>query len=211
METKEKPAEIKQCPKHGYFRGEACECGNPGRFVLSGFKTEKLGKIISGALRHFPGELGLKMDEHGWVSLDDLEKAIFNKYNWVKRYHLDAMFETDGKGRYERSGNNVRARYGHSINIDLDYPDAEFDTLFYGTSEEEADRILEIGLKPVNQHYVHLSKSLEEAVKVACIRTEHPVLISVDSKKARKDGIKIVDAGPLCLAGAIPPQYIKIE
>ena len=59
--------------------------------------------------------------------------------------------------------------------------------LYYGTSEEEADRILEIGLKPVNQHYVHLSKSIEEAVKVACIRTEHPVIIEVDARKAQRE------------------------
>ncbi|MCD1296129.1 RNA 2'-phosphotransferase [Methanocella sp. CWC-04] len=210
MEMKDKPKELKKCPQHGYFRGQECSCGNIGTFVLSGYKAEKLGKIISGALRHFPGELGLKMDSNGWVELDELEKIIQNKYSWASIDHIDAMFSTDEKGRYERKGNKVRARYGHSINIDLDYPEVDSEMLFYGTSEEEADRILEIGLKPVNQHYVHLSKTIEEAVKVACIRTEHPVIISLDAKKARENGIKILDAGPVCLAGPIPPEYIRI-
>lgn len=211
METSEQISEIKQCPRHGYFRGSQCNCGNPGRFILSGYKAEKLGRIISGALRHFPGELGLKLDEHGWANIDDLEKAIVAKYPWARRYHIEAMLDTDEKGRYERSGERVRARYGHSINIDLDYPVSDFDVLYYGTSEEEADRILEIGLKPVNQHNVHLSKSIEEAVKVACIRTEHPVIISVDARRAKQNGIKIIDAGPVCLSGPIPPEYLKIE
>lgn len=211
MHAKEKTLEIKQCPQHGFFRGEECLCGNQGRFILSGYKAEKLGKIISGALRHFPQELGLQMDEHGWVNLDDLEKAITSKYPWARRFHIDAMFDTDEKGRYERLDNKVRARYGHSVDLDLDYPEARYDTLFYGTSEEEADRILEIGLKPVNQHYVHLSKSIEEAVKVACIRTEHPVIISVDAKRAREKGLKIIDAGPVCLTPQIPPEFIRIE
>lgn len=211
MQAKEPVLEIKQCPKHGYFRGAQCNCGNTGRFVLSGFKAEKLGRIISGALRHFPKELGLQLDEHGWVNINDLERAIAVKYPWVKRYHIDAMLDTDEKGRYERKGDMVRARYGHSIEINLDYPEADYDMLFYGTSEEEADRILDIGLKPVNQRYVHLSKSIEEAVKVACIRTEHPVIISIDAEKAREDGIMIVDAGTVCLSIQIPPVYLKIE
>ena len=211
METKEHIAEIKQCPRHGYFRGSQCSCGNPGRFILSGYKAEKLGRIISGALRHFPGELGLQLDARGWADLNDLERAIAAKYPWARREHIEAMLDTDEKGRYERSGDKVRARYGHSIHVDLDYHESGFDVLFYGTSEEEADRILEIGLKPVNQHHVHLSKSIEEAVKVACIRTEYPVIISIDARRAKENGIKIIDAGPVCLSGPIPPEYLKIE
>ncbi len=211
METKEPITEIRQCPQHGYFRGDHCECGNPGRFILSGYKAEKLGRIISGALRHFPAELGLKLDEHGWADIGDLEEAIIAKYPWAKRQHIEAMLDTDEKGRYERKDRRVRARYGHSIGLELDYPKAGLDTLYYGTSEEEADRILEVGLKPVNQHYVHLSKTIEEAVKVACIRTEYPVIISVDAKRAGENGVKIIDAGPVCLSGNIPPEYLKIE
>jgi putative RNA 2'-phosphotransferase len=211
MDEKEQVVEIKQCPRHGYFRGVQCSCGNPGRFILSGYKAEKLGRIISGALRHFPQELGLTLDEQGWANINDLEKAIIAKYTWARPYHIEAMLDTDEKGRYEIDGDKVRARYGHSIDISLDYPDSIDSTLFYGTSEEEADRILEIGLKPVNQHYVHLSKSIEEAVKVACIRTERPVIISIDAKKAQNDGIKIIDAGPVCLTVKVPPQYLRIE
>jgi putative RNA 2'-phosphotransferase len=211
MEMKEHITEIKQCPIHGYFRGAQCECGNPGRFILSGFKAEKLGRIISGALRHFPAELGLTLDEHGWADIDDLERAVAAKYPWARRYHIEAMFDTDEKGRYERKDHKVRARYGHSIDLELDYPKSDFDTLYYGTSEEEADRILEIGLKPVSQHYVHLSKTIEEAVRVACIRTEYPVIISIDARKAMEDGVNIIDAGPVCLSERIPPGYLKIE
>ena len=210
MEKIEQPTEIKQCPVHGFFRGAECGCGNPGKFVLSSYKAEKLGKIISGALRHFPDDLGLEMDEQGWVRLDDLIKVIERKYPWARPYHVEAMFDTDDKGRYERKGDKVRARYGHSVGIKLDFPDADYDLLYYGTSEEEADRILEIGLKPVNQHMVHLSKSIEEAVKVACIRTEHPVIIAVDARKAQAKGIRILDAGPVCLALQVPPEFIQI-
>lgn len=210
MDKIEQSTEIKQCPIHGFFRGTECSCGNTGKFILSSYKAEKLGKIISGALRHFPGDLGLQMDEHGWVRLDDLIKVIEGKYPWARPYHVEAMFDTDSKGRYERKGDMVRAKYGHSVGIRLDFPEADYDLLYYGTSEEEADRILEIGLKPVNQHYVHLSKSIEEAVKVACIRTERPVIIQVDARKAQQSGIHIQDAGPVCLAHQVPPEFIQI-
>jgi len=117
-------------PKARVFPRNQCKCGNPGRFILSGFKAEKLGRIISGALRHFPVELGLKLDEHGWANIDDLERVIAAKYPWTRREYIDAMLDTDEKGRYEHDGERVRARYGHSIKVDLDYPEAEYDVLF---------------------------------------------------------------------------------
>jgi putative RNA 2'-phosphotransferase len=210
MVPREAPSEIRFCLKHGYFKGNMCDCGSTGKFILSPFKAEKLGKIISGALRHFPAELSLNMDTNGWVNIGELEIAVASRYSWASPETMKAIFSTDRKGRYEVSNGKVRARYGHSIKLDLDYPPAMQDTLFYGTSEEEADRILDIGLKPVNQSYVHLSKTIEEAVRVACIRTDHPVIISLDAKTARSKGIKIIDAGPVCLSEPIPPDFIRI-
>lgn len=52
---------IRRCPQHGLFRGDACRCGDEGKLILDEVRTEKLGRLLAGALRHFPDDLGLAM------------------------------------------------------------------------------------------------------------------------------------------------------
>ncbi len=88
-------------------------------------------------------------------------------------------------------------------------PEATEDVLYYGTSEEEAQRITEVGIKPVKQTFVHLSTTLEKSIEVAVLRTENPIVFEIDAKKARENGIRIIKANEtIALAKEIPPQYI---
>ncbi|MDK2796244.1 MAG: putative 2-phosphotransferase [Archaeoglobaceae archaeon] len=203
--------DIRFCPTHGFYRGEVCSCGLKGEIVLRKDKVEKLGKFVSGLLRHFPQKFELEIDENGWVSFEELVRVVSRKYRWANRWVLKAMVYSDEKKRYEIKGEKIRARYGHSIDVKLsDMPEAEEDTLYYGTSEEEANRMLEIGIKPVNQAYVHLSTSIERSIEVATLRTNKPIILEIDAKKAREDGIRILKANDfIALAKEIPAKYIK--
>ena len=199
------------CIKHGYFRGEKCECSNYGRFVLDETRVIKLGKMVSGALRHFPDELGLRMNEQGWVDANQLISALEGKYRWFHREHLFALIESDVKGRYELSGEKIRARYAHSVNVNLDFPANKLPEVYYGTTMEEAGRIMEVGLKPVGQRYVHLSTSFEEAIRVAKFRIDQPVIIIIDAQKAQSSGIKMMKVNDqICLSESIPPAFLEI-
>lgn len=207
MET----GQIRMCIKHGYFRGENCECGNHGSFVLNETRVTKLGKMVSGALRHFPYELGLKMDVQGWVDLNQLISALEGNYRWFHAEHLFAMIESDVKGRYELCEERIRARYAHSVNVDLDFPENKLKELYYGTTMEEAGRIMDIGLKPVLQRYVHLSTSFDEAIRVAKFRTDQPVIIIIDAKNAQSQGIKIMEVNDqICVSNSIPTDFLDI-
>jgi putative RNA 2'-phosphotransferase len=203
--------DIRYCPAHGFYRGENCCCGVKGEIVLSKERVEKLGKFVSGLLRHFPQKFGLEIDENGWVSFEALTKVVAKKYRWANRWVLKALVYSDEKKRYEMKGEKIRARYGHSIEVKLnDMPEAEEDALYYGTSEEEANRMLEIGIKPVNQAYVHLSTTMERGLEVATLRTKKPIIFEIDAKKAREDGIRIIKANEsIALAKEIPAKYIK--
>lgn len=203
--------EIRFCPEHGFYRGEKCKCGAEGELILPKEKVEKLGKFISGVLRHFPDKFGLNMDENGWVNLESLARVVKRRYRWANIWLIKALVYSDEKQRYELKDDKIRARYGHSVDVKLnDLPEAEEDVLYYGTSEEEAHRMLEIGIKPVNQRYVHLSTTIEKSKEVASIRTDTPIVLEIDAKKARKDGIRIVKANDLiALAEEIPAKYIK--
>ncbi len=201
---------IRECPEHGPFRGERCLCGATGRLVLDDARTERLGRFISGALRHFPDDLGLAISSKGWVDLNLLSEVMHERYRWATKKRLIAMIKSDEKGRYELQGGRIRARYGHSINVDLDFEENTNSKLYYGTSQEEADIILENGIKPVRQRYVHLSTSIEKASEVASVHTENPIIIEVDAMRAQKDGILMMQAtDEIVLTDEVPPEYLN--
>ncbi|MCL7474720.1 MAG: RNA 2'-phosphotransferase [Methanosarcinales archaeon] len=202
---------IRKCPKHGYFRGEVCHCGDEGRYVLDTERTERMGRFISGALRHFPDDLGLAMDQHGWVSLDVLVDVMMTRYPWASANRLIGMVESDVKERYQIAGNSIRARYGHSINVDMDFPENDLEELFYGVSQEEADMIKEMGIKPIRQRYVHMSTTYEKALEAASVHTEDPVIFRIDAFTAMDDGIVMMKVNDLIvLSEEIPPMYIEV-
>jgi putative RNA 2'-phosphotransferase len=183
---------IKHCSHHGFFRGECCECSAAGTLVLDEAKTEQLGRLVAGALRHFPDDLGLAMDPRGWVDLLALSDVIQKRHHWADRNTLVALVESDPKKRYEINNDKIRARYGHSVNIDLDHPENTLPYLYYGANEEEADRIMEIGLKSASQRYVHLSTTPEKAWQVGTFRTSNPKVIKIDSAAAKENGIRMM-------------------
>ncbi len=202
---------IKKCQNHGFFRGEICACGEAGTLILSDEQTERLGRFISGALRHFPDDLGLAMNQHGWVDVDVLCDAMRTRYKWANKEKLFSIIESDEKGRYEVKGNKIRARYGHSVDIDLDYPENTLPELYYGASREEVDILLEKGIRPIKQRYVHLSTSVEKAKEVASIHTEDPVLLVINAEEARNDGVSMLAATEnIVLAEEIPAKYLRV-
>lgn len=203
--------EVRFCSEHGFYRGKNCRCGKVGEVVLEAEKVEKLGRLISGILRHFPDKFGLKVDENGWVNLDSLVRALKKNFKWVDKWVLKIIVSSDPKERYEIRENKIRARYGHSIDVELrDMPEADEDVLFYATSEEEAQRLTEVGIKPVNRKFVHLATSAEKSLEAARVRSNNPVLFEVDAKSAKKDGIKIIKANRyIALAKEVPAKYVK--
>jgi len=201
---------IRECPEHGPFRGELCVCGNEGSLVLDDSRTERIGRFISGALRHFPDDLGLAISSKGWVDLNLFSEVMHERYHWATKRCLIALVESDEKSRYELQGGRIRARYGHSIDVSLDFQENTNSKLYYGTSQEEADIILENGIKPVKQRYVHLSASAEKASEVASIHTENPIIIEVDANRAQEDGIWMMQATEeIILTDDVPPEYLN--
>jgi putative RNA 2'-phosphotransferase len=206
---------LSECEEHNYFRGETCPiCGKKGKFLMNDKELNSLSRIIAGALRHFPEKLGLMMDGKGWVDISSLIDAIGTSrsgFDWLRVYHVEALVKTDPRGRYQIDGGMIRATYGHTFDIDLsDLPLADIDKLFYPVTEEEVDIILEGGLFPTDRKKVHLSGSLEKAIEAGKVRTDEPLILKIDGKKARDDGVNIYRAGKdVYITDKIDPKYIS--
>ena len=177
-------------------------------------ELNSLSRILAGALRHFPDKLGLMMDGKGWVDISSLIDAIGvsrSGFGWLRIKHIEGLVATDPRGRYQIDGGMIRATYGHTIDVDPDdLPLADLDEFYYPITEEEGDIILEGGLHPTDRKKVHLSGSIEKAYEAGKVRTEEPLILKIDGKKARKDGMKIYHAGKdVYITEGIDAKYIS--
>jgi len=206
---------LKECKDHGYFRAEFCPvCGDEGRFLMNDEELDRLSRTMAGVLRHFPERFELRVDRQGFVDLKAFVNALQRKqrrYHWLRPHHIVAIIETDDKGRYEYRDGMIRATYAHSFEIELDTEAVGApDQLYYPTTEEEVDIVLEVGLKPSDRKKVHLSKTVGDAVNAGRVRTPAPIILEVDAKAAADDGIVIQKAGrTVYLTTDVPPQYLK--
>lgn len=207
---------LKECKEHSYFRGPECPvCGSAGKFLMNEEELDQVGRIMAGVLRHFPEKFELKMDEHGWIDLREFINAVQTKrqsLHWLRPHHLEAIVETDDKGRYQLEDDRIRATYGHTVNISLDLPTDDIpDELFYPTTNEEVEIVLETGIKPADRKKVHLSKTYEKALEAGTRRVDNPVILKINAKEAIKDNIIIMQAGKtVYLVDEIPPKYLSV-
>ncbi len=206
---------LKECAQHGFFRAEVCPvCGQSGRFLMNDRELDHLGRVLTGILRHFPDRYGLEMEPQGWVSLPAIVRAVSQKhpaYHWLRTMHLVAIAETDAKGRYEVRDEKIRATYGHTVDVELDLPTENIPAqLFFPVTPEEATIVLEVGLKPSDRKKVHLSKTAEDARAAGSVRTPDPVILAVDTQRARSGGLVIMRAGKtVFLVDQVPAEYLS--
>ena len=205
---------MRECEEHGYFRDEYCPiCGEEGKFLMSDFEVEKLGRAMAGILRH--GKYELDMDEQGFVDMRDIiavMKAKNPRMKWLRTHHIEAMAETDPKGRYQTSGSDVRATYGHTIELSLRHPVDDIpETLYYPVPEDKCEEILRDGLFPTDRAMVHLSRTYKDAAKAGSVREEEQVILAVDTVSCIDAGIEIGRAAKtVFLCDQVPSEFLCV-
>ncbi len=113
-------------------------------------------KFLSLVLRHRPERAKVRPDAAGWVLVDDLLRGV----RWLSRERLEEVVATNNKQRFELSGDGtrIRARQGHSIDVDLGYRPLEApEHLWHGTATRFREGIEAEGLRPMSRHAVHMS------------------------------------------------------
>jgi putative RNA 2'-phosphotransferase len=201
---------VRRCPDHGVVAGACPDCGTVGDEVLSAARRTRLSKFLSGALRHFPDDAGLSLDDRGWVAWTDLVTAVTGQYPWADEAAVEGVVAADPKGRFERSDDRVRAAYGHSVEVDIAPTDAPVpDRLYHGTAPGNVDAIEREGLKPMGRQQVHLSGSVEEARAVGRRHAAAPVVFAVDAA-ALTDDYRITKRGrETYTVDRVPPSYLR--
>jgi putative RNA 2'-phosphotransferase len=171
----------------------------------------RVSRYMSSLLRHSPQNL--EMDEEGFVNVDKLLEKIRTRYPIVDKRMILEISDKSNKKRFEIKGNKIRALYGHTIPVDIEFEeDTHVKLLYHGTTPEAASKILKEGLKPMKRTWVHLSPTMETAIEIGKRRTAHPVVLEIDAKAAREGSLKFYKAtDKVFLSGPIPPEYIRIR
>lgn len=170
-----------------------------------------ISKFLSGLLRHFGNKYGLEIDEYGWASLDDVSEVVSKKFN-VNVDVIKSIVDTDSKGRFEIANSKIRAKYGHTLNVNVDWSENGKipEKLYHGTHPKNVSSILKNGLKPVKRKEVHLSPTIQDAIEVGKRYTKDPVVFEIDAKSMIDSGFKIRKKGNVYTADFVPSRFIKL-
>lgn len=172
----------------------------------------QISKSLSYWLRHNPEAGNLAIDPSGWAEC----LAVLEALRIAKLPHdqsdLTRVVGGNDKNRFEISadGSLIRARQGHSIMVDLDWPRANPPAfLFHGTVDRFLPAILSEGLKPMARHHVHLSPDEETAAKVGARRGK-PVILRIAAGALSETGNEFrLSGNGVWLTDYVPPSHIE--
>lgn len=174
---------------------------------------KKISKQMSFWLRHCPEDAGLELSEAGWTDVTALLSALGEKGIACDLKRLVEVVARNDKKRFEFSddGQSIRARQGHSIEVDLGLlPMVPPDFLFHGTAERYLNSIMQDGLKPMNRHHVHLSGDPATA-KMVGKRHGKPIVLNVAAGKMARNRHKFYcTANGVWLVDTVPPQFLSL-
>jgi putative RNA 2'-phosphotransferase len=173
-----------------------------------------ISKFLSLVLRHKPEEIGIQMDDNGWVSVDELIEKC-NKHAMPLDFELleEIVIDSD-KQRFTFNDDytKIRANQGHTVNVDLELePKEPLEFLYHGTVQKFIEAIKKDGLQKMQRLHVHLSKDTDTAIKVGSRRGK-PVILKIHALKMHKDGYTFyLSKNGVWLCNEVPTTYIEFE
>jgi putative RNA 2'-phosphotransferase len=161
-------------------------------------------KRLAYLLRHDPN-----IDIHGWRAVQDLVEN-----HGFSREELVSIVATSNKQRFEFSKDMscIRACQGHSVKVDVELEEAvPPEYLYHGTAKGFVDSILKLGILKGKRLYVHLSSTVEMAMKVGA-RHGEPVVLTINAKRMSEDGIRfLLSHNGVWLTEFVDARYITIQ
>ncbi|MCA9491126.1 MAG: RNA 2'-phosphotransferase [Myxococcales bacterium] len=129
----------------------------------------RVSKKMSWLLRHGANEVGLRMDDAGWASIEDVLRQLR-----LRRSVLDEVVEGNDKHRFEVVGSRIRASQGHSLAgtpVTVEGLERSWERvvgrtepLIHGTNRAAAEVIRREGLLPMDRTHVHMASSADDKV-----------------------------------------------
>ncbi|GEM_PF-71182 len=172
--------------------------------------VEHLSKMLSLMLRHRPEEFGVEVDRYGYADLNDVLAALQERTPSVTMEDIDHLVYEAEKQRFEIANGRIRARYGHSIPIEIDRAPVEPpEFLYQEVSAGDLEFVRREGLVPQDRQYVHLSFDPHREGRQGRRRGPE-VVVRVRAREAHAAGVAFYDCGPTMLTERVPVDFLDI-
>jgi putative RNA 2'-phosphotransferase len=175
-------------------------------------RLTRTSKFLSYVLRHNPEALNLTLDPGGWADVETLIERARAEGRSLSRSRIKHLITAGDKTRFTLSDDEsqIRANYGHSIEVNLDLtPTAPPDELYHGTAESALSSIRAEGLRPQSRQYVHLSPTPEEATSVGR-RHGRPVVLMIDAPALHAAGCTLYQStDTVWLTRRVPVRFLQ--
>ena len=176
---------------------------------------DEISKYLCLLMRHKPEKAGLDIDEHGWVSVEQLISGVnrHSQYN-IDRTMLESIVSADKKGRYrfDNEHNKIKCCQGHSIpwvEPELNYCEPpEF--LYHGTTTKALEAIEKSGaIKKMKRHAVHMQADIDKSWQSAERWHKTPVVLKIAASEMAQDGYTFgVTENEVWCTEEVPVKYI---
>lgn len=180
---------------------------------LSATNAIRISKFLSLVLRHEPEKIDIVLDKNGWCDVGELLHKMQAKFPLFTMENLEHIVDTNSKKRFafNDTKTKIRANQGHSVDVHLDLqPQAPPPVLYHGTTTKALDSILQVGLKKMQRHHVHLATNVDVTMEVAR-RYGKPVLLKIDASAMYDDGhVFYCTENNVWLTDAVPSDYITV-
>jgi putative RNA 2'-phosphotransferase len=173
-------------------------------------QVKKKSKKLSWLLRHGATEIGLDMDEAGWVDVDSVLRVLN-----MQLHDLQMVVRQNDKSRLELQGGRVRACQGHSIdNLAVTREGLERSwtvitseaSVWHGTSIEAVRSIAREGILAVGRTHVHLAPAMSSKVGK---RASVHVMLEISPARVRAAGLNLYAASNgVVLAREVPAACV---
>lgn len=169
-------------------------------------------KFLSLVLRHKPEEIGILLDDAGWVDVNVLLSALKKAGKALSLTELEEIVESNNKKRFAFSTDRkrIRASQGHSVEVDLEYTSTKPPRILYhGTASTSLDSIFDQGILKGKRHHVHLSADIATAQSVGG-RHGKAVVLKVKAEEMYNDNHSFfLTPNGVWLTDEVPPEYIS--
>lgn len=163
-------------------------------------KLKKVSINLSKILRHQAENRNLKINDGGWVKLDDILRC--KEFKGISIDEINYIVENNNKKRFSTNIVNdilyIRANQGHSINkikddnLLTEIKDVNYiNNVVHSTFRKNLGLIKKNGLCKMKRNHIHFAKTKNVS---SGIRKNADVYIYIDVAKAMNDGIKFYES-----------------
>jgi putative RNA 2'-phosphotransferase len=169
----------------------------------------RVSKLLSLILRHRPDEFGLKMDQYGYVPLEEIIEAIGERYGETDNERIQQLIKQSLQHRFIITDKGIKALYGHSffVEMDGDPMDPLPEHLYMGSTVNEARNSRQTGIKSGDRFYVHLSLTKDVAERRSK-EQETPCVVEVNALQAQQAGHLFYARGEVVLCESLPAEFV---